>query len=455
MLQILSQVYTIFSTIIIIGIIYQLLGIKIKYRKAILIIALIVVILWIITSQFIITGIMRKNIYMLIIVGVLTLFKVSSLFQLFVCTVITINTIIMINDIFLNSLVTYKNIATSTLYYNPLAYSLVSIFFLVFQLIILVFLKFFKMSLFEGQVMFYSEKINNKFRYINIIFNRYKMIIVVIVAQMWLLTMYFQINDSTSLKISSEVHSVQQDSITLIVSLVIIILNIIVIFMIKNILVSEKEQYQYKIKEKEFANIQQQDKIIRQYKHDITNHFEVLNILATNNKIEELKNYLTNYNEDFNSNLILVNSGLEELDILINSKVNIAQMKNITVKYNCLAEIKCEKRHIINLISIVGNVLDNAIEASEKSERKLLKIEIRDGSLDYVLIIKNTMENNKLPKSDILLQEGYSTKGQDRGFGLQIVNKLVKKYNGNFEIINEEDIFVIKIDLPKHELEKI
>lgn len=107
---------------------------------------------------------------------------------------------------------------------------------------------------------------------------------------MWLLTMYFTINDTTFLNPTTEVYSLQQVVITLIIGLAIIILNIIAIFMLKNISILTKEQYQYKIKEKEFAQIEQQDKIIRQYKHDLFNHFKVIEILAEEEKLEELKN---------------------------------------------------------------------------------------------------------------------------------------------------------------------
>lgn len=454
MLEMLRLFYYVINTLIIITIICQLLDVKLNFKKSIIINLSILVVYLSMIFLFGTIGLMKNNILVLIIIIFFRLYKVSYIFPIFVCSIITTSTTLMLNDMFTKSLITFMNISSSDIYYNPLKYALVSVVFFIIDLIILFLLKHYKIVLFEDGQIFNYGRLNNSIKYSKKTFFIYDRIILVIIAQIWLLTIYFTINDITILNPSSQVQSLQQNFITLIIGSAIIILNIIAIFMLKNITILTKEQYQLKLKEKEFAQIQHQDSINRQFKHDLTNHFKLLKILAKQERYQELNNYLDNYEEVLKSNSINVKTGLVELDILLNSKIDVAQMKNITIKYKCTANIICEKKHIINMISVMGNVMDNAIEASEESDKKLIDIEIKEDVLDYVFTIKNSTNNKELHESNTLLQEGYSTKGHDRGYGLIAVKRIVKKYDGVLNITSENNIFIIRFDLTKSELSK-
>lgn len=444
--------YYVFHIVIVIYFVYQLLGVKVNYLNKVLIYLLIIAIFITITSLIDTTEIMLGNVCILVIVIVLSLFRIADLFQTFICTFVAHIIIIMINDIMINLIVSIMNTTTLQIYYDTKGHIIVVVICFLTDLLLLMFFRYFNLVLFDGDDIISSDVINNQAKNRNILFNRYNQVVLAIVIQMGLLTIYFQINDSTLFYLSSEVHSVKQNYPTLITSLAIIVINIIVIFMIKKILISEREQYQNKLNEVKYVQIHQQENINRQYRHDLANHFRVLNILLKEEKYEEMNNYFINYYQEYYSNSILVNTGLEELDILINSKISIAQKKNIIVKYNCTAEITCEKRHIINLNSIIGNVLDNAIEASEKSEKRLFAIKINESTFDYIFTIENTTNFTEPIKSEILLKEGYSTKGSGRGIGLSVVERLVKKYSGRFKITSDNNNFVITINLPKYEL---
>lgn len=189
---------------------------------------------WIIDFLVSMTEITYNNIHLLILFIILSLYRVAGIFQVFVCTVIAFNTTLMINDIFVNALMAFMNITSSSLlYYNLITYNLLSAAFLISDLIILALLKHFNLTLFEEGTLIFIETINNKTKYRNIIFNKYNIVIVVIVTQMWLLIMYFQIYGSTVINISSEVRSIQENFITLLISSAFIILNITVLLMVK------------------------------------------------------------------------------------------------------------------------------------------------------------------------------------------------------------------------------
>lgn len=120
---------------------------------------------WIITLQNTTLGIMDDNIGILVVVIILNFYKVSRIFPIVVCTVITINTALMLNDILITSLITFKNISASSIYYNPFTNGLVLMVFLITDLIILAVLKHFKLSLFEEGEIFNLERLNNNTKY--------------------------------------------------------------------------------------------------------------------------------------------------------------------------------------------------------------------------------------------------------------------------------------------------
>lgn len=137
-------------------------------------------------------------------------------------------------------------------------------------------------------------------------------------------------------------------------------------------------------------------------------------------------------------------------------KIHEAEYKGINVSINISKKIT--KSTIYNLSlkqqrdfgRILGVVLDNAIEASFESEKKLLGLEAYiNEKKEFKLIISNTYKTpictEKIGKIN------YSSKGAKRGYGLLLVNQLVEK-NNNFVLKNviDENIYVQEIEIKKN-----
>ena len=107
-----------------------------------------------------------------------------------------------------------------------------------------------------------------------------------------------------------------------------------------------------------------------------------------------------------------------------------AERKGIEVSVNISKQIeksyigKMDTKTFKDLIRVIGVYLDNAIEASHESKDKKLGIEMYLINKNIKIIISNTysnkIEQNKIGK------ENYSTKGKNRGYGLLLVNKILK-----------------------------
>lgn len=111
-------------------------------------------------------------------------------------------------------------------------------------------------------------------------------------------------------------------------------------------------------------------------------------------------------------------------------KMNIASDKKINYNINISKQvnIKLEKenyKEYVSLCKILGIIIDNAIEASEKTKDKLLIIDAYNEKDGVVIEVTNSCKEKNIDISS-LYKKGYSSKGNNRGFGLHIAWMLLK-----------------------------
>lgn len=111
-------------------------------------------------------------------------------------------------------------------------------------------------------------------------------------------------------------------------------------------------------------------------------------------------------------------------------KMNIASDKKINYNINISKQvnIKLEKenyKEYVSLCKVLGIVIDNAIEASEKTKEKLITIDTYNEKDNIVIEVTNSCKENEIDISS-LYKKGYSSKGNNRGFGLHIARMLLK-----------------------------
>lgn len=119
------------------------------------------------------------------------------------------------------------------------------------------------------------------------------------------------------------------------------------------------------------------------------------------------------------------------------SKITSAEEKGIVTKYEIQSTNIKEKIAIYEFIELVGILFDNAVEALNEKNGKIiiLKMLIEDESSFSVEIANSSpvYSNNEIEK---FCSYGYSTKGEKRGIGLSRVKEIAKKYNAIFQIQN-------------------
>ena len=206
-----------------------------------------------------------------------------------------------------------------------------------------------------------------------------------------------------------------------------------------------EERLKVEVLEKQFAYYQEKqrdEERVRSIYHDMKNHLLLLQAQAGNGQevqksIQELQSQIQEY-ENYH------HTGNEFLDIIIRDKAKTAQEKQIDFN----AVISFEDGAFIELLdisTIFGNALDNAIEASEKLPEDHRLITVRANRVRDMLVI--IVENNAASELSI---SGGTTKEDtfSHGFGLPNIKKAVERYGGQCSIKTENGMFILKILIP-------
>lgn len=180
---------------------------------------------------------------------------------------------------------------------------------------------------------------------------------------------------------------------------------------------------------------------IRSIYHDMKNHLLVLEGIQgtdeTRKMAQELRSQIADY-ENY------IHTGNDFLDIIIRDKAEKAREKQID--FSALIDFGgVDFIEPLDISTIFGNAIDNAIEASEKLPEDKRLVTVRAERVRDMLLI--TIENNTTPGSHLV--EGTTKKDRFvHGFGIPNIKKAVEKYSGQCSFHQKESIYQLKILIP-------
>lgn len=215
------------------------------------------------------------------------------------------------------------------------------------------------------------------------------------------------------------------------------LLMIIMYILIKNI----AKEMEYKNKQAQLQNLQDYvGKLeslytdMRGFRHDYINILSSMIGYIENKDIDSLEKYFNEkiapLGKGMESNNfkigLLKNIKIPEIKGILSSKLIRAQELSIDVFIDVAEEIEKIDMDIIDLSRITGILLDNAIEAAEKSDKPSIKVAFINKKKSVFIIIINSIDE-EVPIYKIY-QKGFSTKGENRGLGLYNLKEITGKY---------------------------
>ena len=205
--------------------------------------------------------------------------------------------------------------------------------------------------------------------------------------------------------------------------------------------------FQADLIDKHYAEVENMYRQVRGWRHDYKNHIQTLKAYMSVNEYDKANAYLDMLDEDLTSVDTIMKTGSVIIDAILNSKISLANAKKIDV--NVKAAVP-ENLNIseIDLCVIIGNLLDNAIEACEKitdGGEKFIRIFMGIKNTQLYIFIANTAPGGK----QIKVNGRFATKKSGyHGFGLARIDKVVEKYRGYVRRGSEDGAFTTEILLP-------
>ena len=179
--------------------------------------------------------------------------------------------------------------------------------------------------------------------------------------------------------------------------------------------------------------------------HDMNNHMMVMNSLVQNEDLGRVKAYLNEVGKTIHELFLPCRTGNAVLDALINEKYRRAKQLGIHIEI-VLRPIREDAISPMDLCIIIGNALDNAIEACQKVRENPfihLKIEQLGDNLSIVI-------HNSVPLG-LKLDKEFKTTKKDKnshGFGIQNIKKALEKHDGSFDMGLESNRFKFSAFIP-------
>lgn len=199
-----------------------------------------------------------------------------------------------------------------------------------------------------------------------------------------------------------------------------------------------------------YKELYEQQEALKKYRHDSKNFYtaliSVLETKSTVDAIDLIKEKMSVASGYSNT----VNSGNPVIDSIIHSKKKLCKTKGIIIEESIKLSSQIEIDEL-ELGVLIGNALDNAIEATEKltDEKKLIILRIiTSGEMISVEVVNKVKE--KLDEKNL-----KTTKVQknEHGYGLKGIETLVSKYNGDLSIVCENNEFTLSCILVNKNVE--
>ena len=186
-------------------------------------------------------------------------------------------------------------------------------------------------------------------------------------------------------------------------------------------------------------NVKKQYEEISKVRHDMKQTNSVVMALLSEAKTEEAIEYMQKVARQISEFDVVIDVGNDFVNAILNAKLSEAKRNGITVL--CSADKNAAGIDEVDLCNLLGNMLDNAIEACEKcrDKQRVIEIQIRLCQNKYLIDIENTAPENALERNKLL---STTKENKDRhGYGIKSIKSIAEQYNGMVSFSQTADRF--------------
>ena len=205
--------------------------------------------------------------------------------------------------------------------------------------------------------------------------------------------------------------------------------------------------YQRELIDTHYREVENMYRQIRGWRHDYRNHIQVMKALAAKGDLAGIQAYLDELDTDLNTVDTVIKTGNAMADAILNSKISLAKSRRIPVQADAHIPVKLRMSEL-DLCVILGNLFDNAIEASLAlpEDQRLIRVYMDMKGTQLYISFTNFTAAKKQRK---LGQRFATTKGGGHGFGLVRIDNIIDRLDGYLTRNSEDGAFTTEILIPQ------
>ena len=201
--------------------------------------------------------------------------------------------------------------------------------------------------------------------------------------------------------------------------------------------------FETEIIQRYYAEVESMYTKMRGWRHDYRHHIQTMKVHVANGEYDAIGKYLDMLDDDLTNVETRIRTGNKMADAILNSKLTLAAQKQIKVNAEAKIPVSLSVSEL-DLCIIIGNLLDNAIEACAEIpvEERMIRVYMEmKGNFLYLSVINTAAGKKK--------HSFRSTKGEGHGLGLGRIDQVVRKYDGYLTRASEDGVFSTEIILPQ------
>lgn len=185
---------------------------------------------------------------------------------------------------------------------------------------------------------------------------------------------------------------------------------------------------------------------MRANNHDFVNKLHVILGLIQMGNTAEASEYITHITTIQQTLLHNIMKNIEDPSVAALLIGKYACASELNIRFTLKSGSKLSRNDISlpssDLVTIIGNLLDNAMDSMNEKEKQPKNLEIGIFTKPHAMIISidDTGAGIAPENQPSIFNNGFSTKGENRGTGLFIVNSLIQKYGGDITVESELDV---------------
>lgn len=228
-----------------------------------------------------------------------------------------------------------------------------------------------------------------------------------------------------------EPEAFQLDTILAVLLAVILVAVVLSLLLSWKMISMAKQERLLELQQFHIFNLQEMTQIIKAQRHDFINHLQVIYGLVSQGYDDQAKLYINTLYKDVQVTSNVLQLAVPELSALLLVKTGVATARNISLEINQKSDLSALTVPPMELATVVGNLLNNAMEAVESFNPALRTVRLKIYEKSGLYIIQ-TQNSGYMPPEikNKIFELGFSTKTGDRGIGLASVKYQVEKRNG-------------------------